>query len=185
MGRLEVLPSRSQSAISSTARAPGARGKTRDHRLRHSASRSRGSRPISAGIEVPERGGRVAVVTVGGVVGHSPDAFNSIVGTNAHHRIGHVLFRQVMGPSEALHLGADHPDLNPVNAHGIGSFAVCQPRLMGCRGITVLTFYPFHGLAPTAICWCGCAPQPGGPAPPTASAFAFRLGFCDSPSRGE
>ena len=49
----------------------------------------------------------------------------------------------------------------------------------------------FHGLTPTA----GCGFREGGVAagrslagrrpPPTASAFACRLSFCDSPSRGE
>ena len=73
--------------------------------------------------QVPERLGRITVVSVGGVVGHSCNAFDPFVGENSHHRVGHVLFRQVMGPGEALHLGTHHPDLDPVNAHGSDSFS--------------------------------------------------------------
>ena len=73
--------------------------------------------------KVPERLGRVTVVSVGGVVGHAPKAFDPIVGENTHHRVGHVLFRQVVGPGEALHPGTHHPDLDTVNAHGSDSFS--------------------------------------------------------------
>ena len=69
------------------------------------------------GDHVPQGLAGVAIVIVGGVVRYAAHPFVAVIRRDPHHRIRHVLFRQVVRPRKTLNFRRHDKNLNAFDLH--------------------------------------------------------------------